>query len=740
MAKKQDFSRDAIVPPSESSTDVVRDVFAASVKNVDKKQSHQIAAMSAKEFRSRYPGVVVNNVKACCISPENAIQACQDGLNHLKDKFSFVRGDQKMSFAEAMSTFKDNKFETGMIKGKGAFQSQTLRVPYKDAVLTGNKLLSTIEGWVKQGIIEPSCASAMVAVAENPDWLDLSDLYFVLLGACSAMGPFELLVRLGANIIAIDINMPHIWKRLITTTRETAGTLIFPMSKPQAQCGDDDALFAAAGCNLLTETPEIRNWLVKVQPGARLVVGGYCYLNGMQFVKIALAMDGIIESLCTERRDVALAFLCTPTDAHVVPETAVAASRSNFARRKWWHGLLKLMGAAQPRRNFFATAALADGTECSIVDAIVKAQSFNYILAKRLQHWRCVIARAQGHVVSTNIAPSTSTVSVTQNWQFNVAYQGMHYFQPMEVFHQETSNAVMGTLLIHDLRHPLSVANPKVPLPSPMHLFTSGSFHGGAWRCGYKFNSFGTASALCYVVSFVLFLYLLCYNAAQVGGWSMVLWKALSNALTKGLGSDVVWDQVEKPLMFFQTLMLLDVVHSAIGMVRAPVMTTFMQTASRLMVMNSILYSQAAKGPQLNVALTVLPWAITEVVRYSFYFFKLTGADSLSQYRVLVPFLAKFKVGVPGFLKFLRYTLFFVLYPAGVSGELWSMWLGRSELAKASLDAPWAVQAVVGPLIRTGFWFLAAIYAVGFPVLFGHMVAQRKKELGGSARGKQGKK
>merc|ERR1719377_85285 len=104
----------------------------------------------------------------------------------------------------------------------------------------------------------------------------------------------------------------------------------------------------------------------------------------------------------------------------------------------------------------------ATRTTCSlpIVDAIVKEQGPNYILAKRLQHWRSVLSRSKGCTVSTNIAPSTATQSVVSNKSFALAYKGMHYFRPMEIFNQETSNAVMGALLINDLRNPNSAANP----------------------------------------------------------------------------------------------------------------------------------------------------------------------------------------------------------------------------------------------------------------------------------------
>ena len=73
-------------------------------------------------------------------------------------------------------------------------------------------------------------------------------------------------------------------------------------------------------------------------------------------------------------------------------------------------------------------------------DAVVPQQGPNYILAKRLQHWRAVLSREQGRhaqthtqthasthtqsgsMVSSNIAPSTATASVVSNFSFKLAY------------------------------------------------------------------------------------------------------------------------------------------------------------------------------------------------------------------------------------------------------------------------------------------------------------------------------
>lgn len=53
-------------------------------------------------------------------------------------------------------------------------------------------------------------------------------------------------------------------KRLITVAEESCGTMTFPMSCPQDQA-TGDALYEKAGCNLFTQTPEIKNWVIEVQ-------------------------------------------------------------------------------------------------------------------------------------------------------------------------------------------------------------------------------------------------------------------------------------------------------------------------------------------------------------------------------------------------------------------------------------------------------------------------------------------
>lgn len=136
------------------------------------------------------------------------------------------------------------------------------QVPYKGKILTGAALQDQVDKWVSYGTIEPSAGEAIKDASQNGKWRDLSDRYFVLLGAGSAMGPLKLLLELGANIVAIDLDRPQIWQRLLDLAENSCGTMTFPLKEgtPQSSLPTREALCAAAGSNLLAHTPEILNW------------------------------------------------------------------------------------------------------------------------------------------------------------------------------------------------------------------------------------------------------------------------------------------------------------------------------------------------------------------------------------------------------------------------------------------------------------------------------------------------
>lgn len=197
------------------------------------------------------------------------------------------------------------------------------------------------------------------------------------------------------------------------------------------------------------------------------------------------------------------AYLCTPTDVHVIPRLAHEAARRQLNSFGPVNLLCRLTGNLLGSLVVNAKKPVIgkDGSGFYLVDGLVNKQGPNYALAKRMQHWRAVVARESNRCyVSSNIAPSTATKSVVSNKLFAMAYGGMKYFKPMEVFQQETSNAVMGALLVRDVCDSATPSNPSLPIKNPLQLFSYGSFHGGVWRMAYTIDSIGTPAVLGYLL------------------------------------------------------------------------------------------------------------------------------------------------------------------------------------------------------------------------------------------------
>jgi Protein tyrosine phosphatase-like protein, PTPLA len=323
------FPIDDAAKGTRSSTPVNKEILAAAVEAVNPTKAEKIR--KAKGYRFTYVKHLIGLVEEQCQSPEACLKIAQAGLDKAYDIFEFVSPDgSSVSLKKAMMAKNSETFYTGFVQGQGTEKAEGMEVPYKGKTLKGQALKDQVKKWVDYGTIEPSAGEAIIGCVDNPKWCDLSDRYFVLLGAGSAMGPLLVLLSLGANVIAVDLDRPFIWERLIGLARKSTGTMTFPLKKEQTKLKTDEELFAEAGCNLFTHTPMIRDWLMDLYKGKKFTVGSYAYLNGALHVQVSLAMDAITRDLSEKRAGTSLAYLCTPTDLHLVPKEAWDASIQNF--------------------------------------------------------------------------------------------------------------------------------------------------------------------------------------------------------------------------------------------------------------------------------------------------------------------------------------------------------------------------------------------------------------------------
>ncbi|XP_049888017.1 very-long-chain (3R)-3-hydroxyacyl-CoA dehydratase hpo-8 [Pectinophora gossypiella] len=207
-------------------------------------------------------------------------------------------------------------------------------------------------------------------------------------------------------------------------------------------------------------------------------------------------------------------------------------------------------------------------------------------------------------------------------------------------------------------------------------------------------------------------LYLVAYNSIQTLGWSYLLWQSLTHFLNRGT-LDTFWEEIKWTVIIFQNAAILEVVHAAIGLVPSGVMVVLMQVYSRVFLVCGALLATHGATVSPGLPLCILAWSITEIVRYAYYALNLLNA-------------------VPQPLLFFRYSTFLPLYPLGITGELLCMYHSLEEIQEKKLftvSMPNAWNFAFNYYYFLIFYMF--LYIPLFPVLFGHMLAQRKKMLGG---------
>ncbi|KAB8295871.1 hypothetical protein EYC80_008692 [Monilinia laxa] len=191
--------------------------------------------------------------------------------------------------------------------------------------------------------------------------------------------------------------------------------------------------------------------------------------------------------------------------------------------------------------------------------------------------------------------------------------------------------------------------------------------------------------------------YLILYNFVSALLWLVVLGRVLLLVPLVGFGR--LYPAVGQFLKWTQTIALLEVVHAAIGVVRAPISTTGMQVSSRLLLVWFIVNPFPFVAKSAGYSSMLIAWSVTEVIRYSYFVITLSGYK-------------------PAIITWFRYNTFFVLYPLGISSECWLIY-----------NAVEPARHVYGQVYAWALQLILLIYIPGSYILFTHMIKQRSKVL-----------
>jgi very-long-chain (3R)-3-hydroxyacyl-CoA dehydratase len=145
----------------------------------------------------------------------------------------------------------------------------------------------------------------------------------------------------------------------------------------------------------------------------------------------------------------------------------------------------------------------------------------------------------------------------------------------------------------------------------------------------------------------------------------------------------------------------MEVVHAMTGLVRSPWTTVALQVASRVLLVWGYSKPFTACQEHWSLYLMVASWSISEIPRYLFYVF--------SQFQSAAE--------IPYVIFYLRYSLFMVLYPTGISGECLQMYAFTQ--AAGTSDLTWLYFTYA-----TG-----VLYIFGGPFMVNNMLSNRKSSF-----------
>jgi hypothetical protein len=414
----------------------------------------------------------------------NAGLIATDGLTTLHDTMRFRRQGAEGSILEAIEVPRARYLTDVTIEGNAPAGAAELLLYDDGRPVRGAELHRLLDRWVDDGTAEPSAAEALRLLNDQPDWLDLRGHTFVVLGAGAEMGPCDALLSWGAHVVAVDLPGSTTWQRLIDSARRSPGRLTIPLRRDVGPHPTDAVVALAAGADVVTEAPEIAQWLLELD--GPLIVGDYVYAPGEMHVRVSTAVDGVIEALLARRSDIGLAYLATPTDTFAVPSEAASAAMLEYEGTSPVVAMARgLAGRRVFRPNYPSMLTMPTERRFGLFDGLITQQGANYALAKRIQRWRAIRSREDGAWVSINVAPPTRTLSVVNNTLLEAAYLGSRRFG-LNVFTPQASRQVMAALLVHDLFNEQSVAHPGVLLENEMDLFAAQALHGGLWRAPYE--------------------------------------------------------------------------------------------------------------------------------------------------------------------------------------------------------------------------------------------------------------
>ena len=299
--------------------------------------------------------------------------------------------------------------------------------------------------------------------------LDLRGHRFALLGASAEISPAPLLLAAGAEVLWIDVKTPP-HQAGVTHTQQPSDLL-------------GDPVAVAALVRQFADKGPVHVGLLAYAPGKGRELG------------LAAVMTALVQTLGPEVVRSAFVFISPTSPAEVQSEDRAVIARRHAAPPMWQRALA--MSRVLKRPGF------AGHDHNAIANSIISLQGQGYQAAQYFakiaaaETWAVDGLEGTPITVSANVAGITNTRSLTHPL-FQLAFVGAPSFG-LRVFATETTRALAGLLMIHDLLNPQAPGAAGRVYGSPeekVRALRSQQLHGGVYDQPFQFESIVRVGAI----------------------------------------------------------------------------------------------------------------------------------------------------------------------------------------------------------------------------------------------------
>jgi hypothetical protein len=356
----------------------------------------------------------------------------------------------------------------------GAAPALRAQVPLDGRVFRGREVLALIDQLAAHGDLTLAAQRALCWIVEHIEQrggvLDLRGERFVLLGAAAELAATAMLLQAGATVLWVDLSDPGRW-----------------LAERDMQSGT--VQHCANANNLLEQPRAIRAAIERFADSGPVHLGLFAYASGAsQEWRLGAAMNAIASHLPPDSvRSVSM--LVSPTTVPTLQPESVAAAARQLETEPLWKSALSRAGLLR-KPGYSAAGGVKIGL------ATVSVQGLSYQAAQYISKlataesfaaygvgWDAAAPRPV--TVSANVAGITRTRSLSHPL-FAAAFVGAPRFG-VRIFDPQTTRALSGLLILHDLLNPAAAGSATVtaePAAKAAGLFSQ-QVHGGIYNLPY---------------------------------------------------------------------------------------------------------------------------------------------------------------------------------------------------------------------------------------------------------------